>query len=128
MKKPSEVIIVLCKKCGHGAYLYHHPGGGVIKSCKGAPVVPFVGSPDSTEFLGWVVTVCKYRQCKNFDKPVLLSEDDFKTIDPPSCCVCDKEMKPERMDQGKGNYFYKCENNDCNSHILLADRLPLWKE
>ena len=127
MKESSEVF-VLCKKCQHGAQLYHHPGGGVIKSCKGAPAVPFVGSPDSTEFSGWVVTVCKYQQCKNYDKPDPLSEHDFKLLTPPCFRVFKKKKKPERENQGKCNYSYRCYNNDCHSHILLAERLPRWKE
>jgi|TARA_B100001971_G_C17853501_1_gene364590 hypothetical protein len=126
--KESLEVFVLCKKCQHGARLYHHPGGGAIKSCKGAHAVPFVGPPDSTEFFGWVVAVCKYQQCKNFNKPVPLPEKDFRSLAPPCCRVCKKKMKPERLNQGKGNYSYRCENNDRHSHILLAECLPRWKE
>jgi hypothetical protein len=124
MKEPSE-IFVICKKCGHGAQLYH--GGGAIKSSKGAPAVPITGSSDQAKFFGWVVVICKHQQCKNFNKPVFLSEDEFKSLTPPCCSVCKKKMKPERENQGKGNYYYRCENNDCDSDILLADLLPDWK-
>jgi hypothetical protein len=127
MKEPSE-IFVICKKCGHGARLYHNPGGGVIKSCKGAPAVPVIGLPHSTKFFGWVVVVCKHQKCKNFDKPVFLSEDDFKLLTPPCCPVCKEKMKPDRDNQGKVNYYYRCEKDDCHLHILLADLLPDWKE
>ena len=132
MKKDLE-LFVICKKCRHGAKLYH--GGGGIKSREGGPTVPITGSPDPTQFLGWVVAVCKRQQCKNFNKLVFLSEDDFKSLNPPCCPVCEEKMKPDRElsrinfnAQRKGNYFYRCENNDCHSHILLADLLPDWKE
>jgi hypothetical protein len=131
MTEPLEYF-VKCEKCSHGARLYHNPSGGGIKSREGGPTVPITGSPDSTKFYGWVVAVCEYQQCKNFDKSVFLSEDDFKSLTPPPCPVCKEKMKSDRKlsinfnappSQRKGNYFYRCENNS-HPPILLADLLP----
>ena len=120
--------VVLCK-CGHGARLYHNPPGGCIKSGQGSPAVPFVGSPQSNEFFGWVVAVCEHQGCTKSNKPVYLSKDDFKSLRfRPYCSVCKQEMKPERDCQGKGNYAYECPNESCDSHCLLADCLHVWKE
>lgn len=116
--------IVKCKKCGHGAHLYHDRGGGCIKSCKGASAVPFTGRPDSTPFLWWVVAVCKRKECKNLDKPVPLSENEFRDLMPPPCPVCKQIMKPDRDGNGKGDYIYRCENNNCKS-LPLAGLLPV---
>jgi hypothetical protein len=128
MKEHLE-IFVICKKCGHGARLYHNPGGGVIKSCKGAPAVPIIGSPDSTKFLGWVAVVCKHQGCGKFNKPVFLSERDFESLSFRPCCdVCGTTMQPERERQGKGNYVYRCGNARCNSVKSLSDFLPDWKK
>ena len=119
----------ICKKCGHGARLYHNPGGGCIKANKDAPAIPFIGSPNSTEFLGWVVVVCEQPNCKNFNKPVPLAEDSFCSLNPlPDCPKCGKKMKPEREQQRTGNYGYRCEDKDCQSYFRLADKLPLWRE
>lgn len=119
--------VVLCKKCTHGARLYHNPGGGCIKSGQGAPAVPFVGSPQSNEFFGWVVAVCKHQGCTKSNKPEFLSEDGFKSLRfRPHCPGCRQEMEPERDCQGKGNYAYRCPNDNCHSHRLLAEYLPVW--
>ena len=44
--------------------------------------------------------------------------------------TCDTfvEMKKVRELQGKGNYAYECPNEECQSHCLLADYLPVWNE
>jgi len=121
--------VVICKRCRHGARLYHHPGGGCIKSRQGAPAVPFVGSPHSDEFAGWVVAVCKHQGCSHFNRPEFLSEDDFKSLRfRPHCPVCKQEMKPKRNCRGKGNYAYRCTNDNCDRDSLLADYLPIWNE
>ncbi len=121
MKEPLD-IFVICKKCGHGARLYHNPAGGCIKSRTGAAAKMFVGSPDSTDFLGWVISKCEHKKCKNYAKPTPLSEYDFKSLSAPCCPECKQKMNPDRDNRGKGNYCYRCEN--CQKHILLAGLLP----
>ncbi|MFC1739528.1 hypothetical protein ACFL1G_10860 [Planctomycetota bacterium] len=124
MKEPLERFVTC--KCSHPARLYHDPRGGCIKANPEAAPKFFVGSPDSTDFWGWVISKCKREKCKNYDKPVPLSEDDFKEVPPPCCPVCKHKMTPYRDNRGKGNYRYKCENEDCEEDIdiLFADLLP----
>ena len=121
MKEPLERFVI-CKKCSRGAQLYHNPGGGCIKYSAGAPAKIFVGSPDLTNFYGWVISKCKNKKCKNYAKPVPLSEHDFESLLPLCCPECKQEMAPYRDNRGKGYYRYKCKN--CQEDMLLADLLP----
>lgn len=121
MKGPLDRFVI-CRKCGHGARLYHNPGGGCIKSGAGAPAKMFVGSPDLTNFFGWVISKCENKKCKNYDKQAPLSEPDFESLLPPCCPTCKQKMAPYRDNRGKGNYHYKCKN--CQEDILFAGLLP----
>lgn len=125
MKKPLDYFII-CKRCGHGARLYHNPGGGCVKQCAGAPAKMFVGSTNSNAFYGWVISKCENKKCKSFAKQVPLSEDEFKSLTPP-CPECKQNMQAYRDHYGKGNYRFGCENNDCpmyEKNILFAELLP----
>ena len=121
MKEPLDRFVI-CKKCGHGARLYHNPAGGCIKLQAGAAAKMFVGSPGSTRFLGWVISKCENKICKNYAKQAPLSEYDFESLSPPCCPECKQKMTSYRDDGGKGNYRYKCKK--CQEDILFADLLP----
>ena len=119
---------IKCKKCSHGARLYHDPSGGCITSCKGAPAVPFTGSYNLSEPTNWVFAVCKRENCKDFNKLVFLSEKDFYELKPPLCHKCENKMKPERERQETGDYAYMCENDDCHVYFRFTELLPDWGE
>lgn len=124
-----EDIFVICKKCEHGARLYHNPNGGCIKNGQSDVAIPTYGTRYSHPSNEWVDTVCENKRCKNYNKPEYLSKDDFESLRfHPNCTVCGKEMKKIRELQGKGNYAFECPNENCHSHCLLADYLPVWDE
>ncbi len=124
-----EDIFVICKKCEHGARLYHNPNGGCITNGQSDVAIPTYSTRYSHPSNEWVDTVCENKRCKNYNEPVYLSKDDFKSLKfRPDCPVCQQEMKPVRDFQGKGPYAYICTDDNCQSHRLLADYLPVWNE
>jgi hypothetical protein len=126
--KEFRELFVKCKKCSRGAQLFHNPDAGCIKDGERGPVVPIVGPPDSNQFPGWVIVVCHQNtKCTKYNKFEFLTKDDFKSLSfRPLCPICKQKMEPERDNRGKGNYAYRCAND--NSHCLLADCLPRWKK
>jgi hypothetical protein len=115
--------IVICEKCSHEARLCRNPNVGVRKLCKGAPAIVFNSKNPSPEFFWWVSKVCKTISCSKFNKPVTLSDKEFKSLNPPNCPVCKQKMKPDKDTQ---SYFYKCET--CGKIKPLADLLPIFEE
>jgi len=116
-----DANVVLCEKCNHKAYLCRNPKVGVRKLCKGAPAIVFKSENPSPEFSWWVSKVCKNSGCSKCNKPINLSDDEFKSLNPPCCCK--QKMKPEKDTQ---SYFYKCKI--CGKKIQLSDLLPMLEQ
>jgi hypothetical protein len=121
---------VLCKKCGHGARLFHNPDTVVRKEGEHGPVVVIDGPPNSNTNPGWVVVVCQYKGCKLYNKTdERFTEKEFINLKfRPLCPNCKQEMEPDRDDNGKGNYAYRCPKENCHSHSLFAEYLPRLKK